>query len=138
MAGMESSVQTSEGRAQGFHRNWMRAAGKVIISISVGTVKIGVGGIFTISTVAHCIPLFTKYFLAYPVFLGFIFLTTLKRLYVASCINGHALHMKLRFREVKQSVQGYPMISSKYWPFDCEHQVYTLLHIVRSSVHTHK
>lgn len=44
----------------------MRVAGKVTISISVGTLKIGDSGIFSVSTAVLYISWFMKYFLVYP------------------------------------------------------------------------
>lgn len=46
----------------------MRVAGKVTISISVGTLKIGDSGIFSVSTAVLYISWFMKYFLVYPLF----------------------------------------------------------------------
>lgn len=67
MGGMESSTQPAKA-GTAVPPEWMRAAGKAIIPISVGTVKMGDGGIFTISTVGHCLihSLVDEYFLAHP------------------------------------------------------------------------
>ena len=103
MGSTESSIQASEDRAQDSHWNWMRAAGKIITSISAGTVKIGQAGVFTISTTTHC-PTHSsvhKVLLADPLLI-FTSLTALKRL------QNHEPTSKkqLRFREAKQPVRG--------------------------------
>lgn len=89
------------GMGTGSHRDWMRAAREAITPISAGAVSSGDSG-----TLSHTfLGLFTNYFLAYP--LSDFYFSNHPEKAVESCIYRRVLHMKkLRFREVKQPVQG--------------------------------